>query len=147
MSYNPNQPMHATFKPSQLQLDQLGYVVLESKAAFEFGARFLDEEQNTSDYDTWIASPLSERRNLLNKFQKQVMDIFCDDLFMETILETPEADLETDVADTYRIYNEFITKFPGCEVVAIVPMTLTGTCGYVYQLKPEPPKTLANRLG
>ncbi|MNF02878.1 hypothetical protein D3C80_2020970 [compost metagenome] len=64
------------------------------------------------------------------------MDIFCDELFLETILESPEEDLTQDMLDTFEIYQEFITMFPHYDVIGIVPMNLAGTVGFVIQDKP-----------
>lgn len=114
----------------------LTYSVLESKAAFDMATRYLEIEMAQPDQDAWILGSVPQRRGLLNKFQKLVMDIFCDDLFMETILETPESQLETEVGEVYAIYKEFITKFPHYEVIAIVPMTLTGTVGFITEFRP-----------
>lgn len=120
----------------------LAFTVLESKAGLAFATRFLDLEMAGSDQDTWISTSLSSRRGLVNKFQKLVMDIFCDDLFMETILETPDSELDQDVFDTYQIYKEFITMFPSYDVIGIVPMNITGTMGFITELKTSPDRRL-----
>lgn len=124
----------------KLPQPELTLTVLESKAGFAFAERFLDIELNTpeqhdQDDDTVVASPLARRRGLVNKFQKLVMDIFCDELFMETILETPDEQLDQDLLDTYNIYHEFTTMFPLYELIAIVPVNLTGTIGFITQPK------------
>lgn len=115
---------------------QLTYTVLESSAGMEFASRFLQESMLDPERDTWTTTDLSLRRALVNKFQKLVMDMFCDELFMETILESPDEELGQDMLDTFAIYQEFTAKFPAYDVLAIVPMNLAGTFGFVIQNKP-----------
>lgn len=123
-------------------MQDLTFTVLESKAGLAFATRFLDVElaamSSSDNNDTLIASTLSSRRGLVNKFQKLVMDIFCDPLFMETILETPDEQLDQDVIDTYQIFLEFHTMFPLYEVIAMVPVNLAGTIGFITQPKTFP---------
>lgn len=123
-------------------MQDLTFTVLESKAGLAFATRFLDVElaamSSPDNNDTLIASTLSSRRGLVNKFQKLVMDIFCDPLFMETILETPDEQLDQDVIDTYQIFLEFHTMFPLYEVIAMVPVNLAGTIGFITQPKTFP---------
>ena len=123
-------------------MQDLTFTVLESKAGLAFATRLLDVElaamSSPDNNDTLIASTLSSRRGLVNKFQKLVMDIFCDPLFMETILETPDEQLDQDVIDTYQIFLEFHTMFPLYEVIAMVPVNLAGTIGFITQPKTFP---------
>jgi hypothetical protein len=120
----------------KLNEPQLIYSVMDSAACMKFAARFLDESTHNPEKDSWEESGVPLRRALVNKFQKLVMDIFCDELFMETILESPEEDLSQDMLDTFEIYQEFITMFPHYDVIGIVPMNLAGTVGFVIQDKP-----------
>ncbi|QBJ02574.1 hypothetical protein MZD04_gp044 [Pseudomonas phage Psa21] len=115
---------------------QLTYSVLESNAGMKFADRFLQESMHDPEKDTWVEGNVPFRRALVNRFQKLVMDMFCDELFMETILESPEEELSQDMLDTFAIYQEFNAKFPQYDVIAIIPMNLAGTVGFVIQSKP-----------
>jgi len=115
---------------------QLTYTVLESNAGMKFAERFMEESMHDPERDTWVEGNVPLRRALVNKFQKLVMDLFCDELFMETILESPDEELSQDMLDTFAIYQEFIAKFPNYDVIAIIPMNLAGTIGFVVQNKP-----------
>jgi hypothetical protein len=115
---------------------QLTYSVLESKAGMKFAERFLQESMHDPERDSWVEGDVPLRRALVNKFQKLVMDLFCDELFMETILESPDEELNQDMLDTFAIYQEFNAMFPQYDVIAIIPMNLAGTVGFVIQNKP-----------
>lgn len=117
----------------------LTYMVHHSQDCLLLAERFLEQEMAGPDQDAWIVSAVPQRRLLVNKFQKMVMDIYCDPLFLETVTD-PDEELDADMLSIHAIYQSFAPHYAAYDILAIVPMNLTGTLGLVLQHKSMTPK-------
>lgn len=107
---------------------RLEFMVLHSESAKEYGMEFWHELTKDVDLDMKL------QRELLNKFQKNVMDTF-----VEVIAESPHVgdgfldDPEPEVVAVYRIFAEGASQMICRTVVSIIPLDFIGNVGFVTQ--------------
>jgi hypothetical protein len=112
--------------------------VEQSQPGTLFAARWLSEiiASRFNEADRVEEETFKMRRKLLHAFQTTVMDEF-----VNTIIESPRIDdgfLEDDdqdVVDTYKVYADYVKRYPGIEVISIIPIDLTGTFGFIIEPK------------
>lgn len=104
------------------------FVVLPSTAgeeyAFEFKTRYIAERTLE---DTIVGSAL-----LLNAFQYVCVETYSD-VFLEAseVNSDFENDPDKDVVGLFKVYCEFIHRYPSASIINIIPMDMSGTFGFV----------------
>jgi hypothetical protein len=113
----------------------LEFVTLRSEEARNAGMNFYLE--NTTDVE--VDKKLE--RELLNKFQKNVMDTYVESI-AEVIAESPHVgddfldDEDPDVVMVWRMLKECAPFLKCDEVISIIPLDFIGNLGFVVSTHP-----------